>query len=82
MLVRLASVDKDLHRDMRRMLELESFWQQYLQLLEDGKDYTEEVDTYRWLLEEYRVSLFAQQLGTRTKVSAQRLQAAWRAVAG
>jgi ATP-dependent helicase HrpA len=33
---------------------------------------------YRWLLEEYRVSLFAQQLGTVRSVSAKRLEQAWR----
>jgi ATP-dependent helicase HrpA len=32
---------------------------------------------YRWLLEELRVSLFAQQLGTRRPVSAKRLEEAW-----
>jgi ATP-dependent helicase HrpA len=32
---------------------------------------------YRWLLEEYRVSLFAQALGTRVPVSARRLAAYW-----
>ena len=35
---------------------------------------------YRWLIEEYRVSLFAQELGTRDKVSEKRLSEAWRAV--
>jgi ATP-dependent helicase HrpA len=34
-------------------------------------------DEFRWLLEEFRVSLFAQQLGTRTRVSARRLEEAW-----
>jgi len=34
-------------------------------------------DEFRWLLEEFRVSLFAQQLGTRTRVSARRLEDAW-----
>jgi ATP-dependent helicase HrpA len=34
-------------------------------------------DEYRWLLEELRVSLFAQALGTRTRVSARRLEEAW-----
>jgi ATP-dependent helicase HrpA len=34
-------------------------------------------DDFRWLLEEFRVSLFAQQLGTRTRVSARRLEEAW-----
>ncbi|RPI58123.1 MAG: DUF3418 domain-containing protein [Lysobacterales bacterium] len=33
---------------------------------------------YRWLLEELRVSLFAQQLGTVRPVSAKRLEQAWR----
>ncbi len=32
---------------------------------------------YRWLLEEYRVSLFAQELGTAEKVSRQRLDRQW-----
>jgi ATP-dependent helicase HrpA len=32
---------------------------------------------YRWLLEEFRVSLFAQQLGTARSVSAKRLEQAW-----
>ena len=36
---------------------------------------------YRWLLEEFRVSLFAQNLGTRQAVSAKRLQEHWQAVA-
>jgi ATP-dependent helicase HrpA len=33
---------------------------------------------YRWLLEEFRVSLFAQQQGTVRSVSAKRLEQAWR----
>lgn len=36
-------------------------------------------DEYRWLLEELRVSLFAQQLKTRVPVSARRLEEAWAA---
>ena len=34
-------------------------------------------DEFRWLLEEFRVSLFAQQLKTRVPISARRLQDAW-----
>jgi len=34
-------------------------------------------DEFRWLLEEFRVSLFAQKLGTRVTVSARRLADAW-----
>ncbi|NVJ11821.1 DUF3418 domain-containing protein, partial [Myxococcus sp. AM001] len=35
---------------------------------------------YRWLLEEYRVSLFAQQLGTKLPVSDKRLSKQWGSV--
>lgn len=38
---------------------------------------TAELQQYRWLLEEYRVSLFAQQLKTRLPVSGQRLDKQW-----
>ena len=34
-------------------------------------------DTYRWMMEEYRVQLFAQQLGVGEKVSHARLEAQW-----
>ncbi|HFD80212.1 MAG TPA: ATP-dependent RNA helicase HrpA [Gammaproteobacteria bacterium] len=36
-----------------------------------------ELDEYRWLIEELRVSLFAQELGTAVKVSPQRLDRLW-----
>jgi ATP-dependent helicase HrpA len=36
---------------------------------------------YRWMLEELRVSLFAQSLGTAAPVSAKRLEEAWRRAA-
>ncbi len=35
---------------------------------------------YRWLIEEYRVSVFAQSVGTRQKVSEKRLEQAWQAL--
>ncbi|WP_395747910.1 ATP-dependent RNA helicase HrpA [Prosthecobacter sp.] len=34
-------------------------------------------ETFRWMLEEYRVQVFAQELGTAQPVSAKRLQAMW-----
>jgi ATP-dependent helicase HrpA len=43
-----------------------------------GAPWPESVVEYRWLLEEFRVSLFAQQLGTVRSVSAKRLEQAWR----
>jgi ATP-dependent helicase HrpA len=49
----------------------------------DGVPWPAAVVEYRWLIEELRVSLFAQQLGTVRPVSAKRLEQAWRkALAG
>jgi ATP-dependent helicase HrpA len=36
-----------------------------------------QVEHYHWMLQEYRVSLFAQELGTSLKVSPQRLERQW-----
>ena len=80
MSIRLLSVEEDPRRDAVRMREVDPFWHQYLELLEQGRDYDEAVDEYRWLLEEFRVSLFAQQLGTRAKVSIKRLRQAWQKI--
>ena len=80
MSIRLASVELDPQRDAARMRDVEPFWQRYLELLEQGREYDDTVDQYRWLLEEFRVSIFAQQLGAREKVSVKRLQEAWRKI--
>ena len=42
--------------------------------LPDGQPAPQHLRDARWMLEEYRVSLFAQQLGTREKVSDQRIR--------
>ncbi|NIM74443.1 MAG: ATP-dependent RNA helicase HrpA [Gammaproteobacteria bacterium] len=39
-----------------------------------------ELARYRWMLEEYRISLFAQELGTAYRISAKRLEEQWRKV--
>ena len=36
-----------------------------------------ELETYRWMIEELRVSLFAQPLGTIVKISPQRMEKQW-----
>jgi ATP-dependent helicase HrpA len=36
-----------------------------------------DIDSYQWALEEYRVSLFAQQLGTKIPISGKRLDKIW-----
>jgi len=82
MRARLERLDQDPKRDRQRQDQIDPYWQRYLGYLENEGVYTEELDDYRWLLEEYRVSLFAQELGTAGKVSAKRLEKAWEAVVG
>jgi ATP-dependent helicase HrpA len=65
-------------KDQQRMAEIKPWWDRYLGALERGDLYDEHLDAYRWLLEEYRVSLFAQRLGTDGKVSEKRLKQSWK----
>ena len=46
----------------------------------DAQLRSEPLFTFRWMLEEYRVSLFAQNLGTTQAVSEKRLKEQWKAV--
>jgi len=77
---RLQALERDPARDARLMGQVRAHWTKYLDLLERGGEYGEALDRFRWLLEEYRVSLFAQRLGTAEKTSPKRLDAAWRQV--
>ncbi len=80
MRLRLERMEQDPARDARLMSLLGDFWQRYLDHIASGAEYDENLDAYRWLLEEYRVSLFAQKLGTAQKTSDKRLEDAWRKV--
>ncbi len=78
--LRLNALELDPVRDSQRANQIEPWWRHYLQFLESEGWYTPELDRYRWLVEEFRVQTFAQQLGTAEKVSAERLDQAWTAV--
>ncbi|MCL2744067.1 MAG: ATP-dependent RNA helicase HrpA [Planctomycetaceae bacterium] len=71
--------------NQKAMEELLHYRKQYEERLElhlaAGIDDTE-LEVFRWMLEEYRVSLFAQQLGTAMKVSPQRLDKQFEKVRG
>ena len=66
-------------KDQQRMAQVRSWWDRYVRALESGTPYDEYMDEFRWLLEEFRISLFAQRLGTAVKVSEKRLSQAWAA---
>ncbi len=76
--IRLNALELDPSRDASRMAEIQPWWERYLAHLAEGGWYTPELDQFRWLIEEYRVQVFSQKLGTRHKVSAARLEQSWR----
>ena len=74
---RLDAIDKAPEQDRLKRAEYLPLWEQFKQLREIRDDlpgYEENYWRCRWRLEELRVSLFAQSLGTREKVSIARLE--------
>lgn len=67
-------------KDRERYEEFLPRWKAYLDWREQHGpqcDADAELVQYRWMLEEYRVSLFAQKVGTSVPVSAKRLEQQW-----
>ena len=76
--LRLDKLRADPARDASRLAELRPLEQRWLRRLADLKGAAHpRMDDYRWLLEELRVSLFAQELRTPQPVSSKRLDKAW-----
>ena len=71
-LKRLDKLQGDAHKDRGLRLQIQSLWDDYKKLLEK-QGWTDELRDFRWMLEEFRVSLFAQDLGTAYPVSEKRL---------
>ncbi|HVT31925.1 MAG TPA: DUF3418 domain-containing protein, partial [Rhodanobacteraceae bacterium] len=72
MRLRAERLRQDPARDQARMLTVQLYWRDYLKLrAARGEDAL--LDELRWLIEELRVSTFAQELGTAEKVSPKRL---------
>jgi ATP-dependent helicase HrpA len=63
---------QDPAKDQQRMLQVMPYWRAWLQHRAAGDD-AAALDELRWLIEEWRVSLFAQELKTAEPVSAKRL---------
>ncbi|MFO7786537.1 MAG: ATP-dependent RNA helicase HrpA, partial [Halospina sp.] len=79
-LIRLDKMPREAGRERAFLSEFQPFWERYVErrdaLAVQGIE-DEALITYRWMLEEYRVSYFAQQLGTAVTVSPQRLERQW-----
>ena len=80
--LRLDKLRADPARDASRLAELKPQEQRYWRLVAERKGATDErMLEFRWLLEELRVSFFAQELRTPQPVSLKRLDKAWLQIA-
>ncbi|HRH28716.1 MAG TPA: DUF3418 domain-containing protein, partial [Aquabacterium sp.] len=76
--LRLDKLKGDPARDAQRLSELKPLDQRYTRRLAELKGtHDARLDEFRWLLEELRVSLFAQELRTPQPVSIKRLEKVW-----
>lgn len=76
--LRLDKYRVDPARDALRLAELKPLEQKYWRLVADRKGQSDaRMLEFRWLLEELRVSFFAQELRTPQPVSVKRLEKAW-----
>lgn len=80
---RLQKMEADPNRDRSLLRDLRPHWERWLERAEQHRQ--KHIDDpilteFRWLLEEYRVSLFAQELRTAVPVSDKRLRQLWKQV--
>ena len=81
--MRLDKLRAEPARDAQRMAELRPLEQRWLRRQAQLKGAPHaRLDEYRWLLEELRVGLFAQELRTAQPVSAKRLDKVWAQIEG
>ena len=72
------SLRADPARDLQRLAELRPIEQRWQRRITERRGTADaRLDEFGWLLEELRVSLFAQELRTPQPVSAKRLERAW-----
>ena len=83
---RIAKYGERPDRDARHAEQVAQLWRRYEEraerLRQQGGDRDPRLEAFRWLLEELRVSLFAQELKTPFPVSFKRVEKAWADLAG
>lgn len=78
--IRIQRAQSNPVSDQRKISEVNPHWQRYLNLLTAKPQpfhNAQQVQHYRWMVEELRVSLFAQELKTPLPVSTKRLNTLW-----
>jgi ATP-dependent helicase HrpA len=76
-------LDAGVKRDCDRLLDISERWQRYLDFkraMPANHPEPADLTKYRWMLEEFRVSLFAQELGTSVPISAKRVDDFWESI--
>jgi ATP-dependent helicase HrpA len=84
-LIRLEKAPRERLRDQMHMQEVQALEARLAARLESerrGGMAPPALEAFRWWIEELRVSLFAQQLGTKFAVSAKRLERRWAEITG
>jgi ATP-dependent helicase HrpA len=74
---RRSRLDSDVMRDrqlMEQISDLQASWEHRMEALPEGRPPGEALRRVRWMLEEYRVSLWAQHLGTAHPISDARIR--------
>ncbi len=79
---RLEKLSHSAQKDRELRLPATKHMEQYLQLIKSKPELINDHETqqYRWMIEELRVSLFAQELGTSMPVSDKRLKKQWQLI--
>jgi hypothetical protein len=83
MRIRLERLRANPAADLKRLAEIAPFWNRYTAFMAHDEPPAHDraaLADYRWMVEEFRISLFAQELGTAAPVSAKRLDAQWHRV--
>lgn len=81
--IRYEKMPREMGREREFLHTIEPLWSRFQQKQEQHQRQgirDPELTLYRWMLEEYRVSFFAQQLGTAVPVSVKRLDKQWQQV--
>ena len=85
MVIRLEKFAREIPRQRLLSEQLQQLYKAYQALYEQKKKlgvgdvlWMEPLNRYRWYLEEYRISLFAQQIGTLESVSEKRVKQRWK----
>jgi ATP-dependent helicase HrpA len=77
--LRLEKLGGNIENDSAGVQAVGQWWSRYEQADEESR---EKLEKFRWMLEEYRISLFAQSIGTTMPVSEKRLTKQWESVMG